>query len=311
MNSPALPRSPAARAIASTVADYFSLSYEGTSRTPVCTPACPRSATASPRLGVGRGGKVAIDVDALSRSLATLAASGSVARGSSAVAASPLSFAAAGACLSRPATMFPPSSSPALHSTRETVTVRTPSSSPSERRRPSVLRISDLPPLVLPYSRGINPSSASSTASSTASSFRMENLNLLGLGLGLGLDEGEMVMRRRGSESTVEGESGSECETVMGGGRGGGGSRWSTSGSESESGEEGEGYESWGLGKAEGGGGGGLNRIPFVHLFSSPPPSPFKAYRLLTFVRRDVGRTPYPERNAWIEDGDVEALYGY
>ncbi|BGP12962.1 hypothetical protein JCM10213v2_000879 [Rhodosporidiobolus nylandii] len=130
MNSPAAARSPAARAIAASVADYFSLAAggEGATRTPVTTPAAVGGGLAtamnSPRRGLGVSAGNGLDVGALSRSLNALAGD------TTPIAPSPLSFSAAGACLSA-------ASTPA------------PASSLSARRRPS-LRICDLPPLVMP-----------------------------------------------------------------------------------------------------------------------------------------------------------------
>ncbi|GAA5870232.1 hypothetical protein JCM1840_001596 [Sporobolomyces johnsonii] len=128
MNSPRSPAPNAAAArIGAVVADYFSAgNYEGSTRTPITTPAAV-GALNSPRYGF-MAGLGALDLHRLDQTLSGLV---------DGVASSPvvggLSFAAAGSALS--------ASSPAPP---------TPAtSSLSARRRPS-LRISDLPPLVMP-----------------------------------------------------------------------------------------------------------------------------------------------------------------
>ncbi|GAA6005525.1 hypothetical protein JCM10207_005236 [Rhodosporidiobolus poonsookiae] len=135
------PRSPAARAAVEYFSAGFGGGYEGATRTPVATPAAVGTAfpagcgTAlnSPRRGLGLSlhagaGSGALDAAALARSLHALAGE------STPVAPSPLSFAAAGAAFAPPAVASTSASS---------------AGSLSARRRPS-LRISDLPPLVMP-----------------------------------------------------------------------------------------------------------------------------------------------------------------
>ncbi|GAA5985926.1 hypothetical protein JCM11641_004830 [Rhodosporidiobolus odoratus] len=183
MNSP---RSPAARAIAANVTDYFSSAnggYEGSSRTPVTTPAAAGTFTAlnSPRRGLNGAVGNPFDASALARTLNALQTNRTP------VATSPLSFSVAGACLSG-ASAFGTAA---------------PSSSLSARRRPS-LRISDLPPLVMPaptldtlhlMARGISETSYEGSdaetvvdcAGFTPGATEVDAEDYLGLGHGLGL----------------------------------------------------------------------------------------------------------------------------
>ncbi|GAA5853582.1 hypothetical protein JCM8547_002512 [Rhodosporidiobolus lusitaniae] len=121
------PRSPAARAIANNVADYFSLSYEGNTKTPLNTPA-PSASVSSRRHGTAR-----LDVLALERTLNGLKDLSTL---KTPTERTPMSFTAAGACLAP--------SSPIRSSSLSSKS----SGSLSARRRPE-LRISDLPPLVM------------------------------------------------------------------------------------------------------------------------------------------------------------------
>ncbi|GAA6043134.1 hypothetical protein JCM8097_004333 [Rhodosporidiobolus ruineniae] len=156
-------RTPAGRLV--TTGDYFTAGYEGFTRTPLSTPA-PAPATApsalnSPslrRAGLSAATQGNLDMSGLSRSLAGLSSTGGEEH------PSPFSFAAAGASLS---SSSPPSAPSSL----------------SARRRPS-LRISDLPPLVLP--------------SPPAVELELENLHLMD----------------RGASGSTAGE-GSEAETVV------------------------------------------------------------------------------------------------
>jgi len=143
----ASPRTPGGRKAArieAAVTDYFSAgNYEGSTRTPISTPA-PLGVGApynSPHIGfalaVAESKQQGLDLSSLDASLAALGggqASPALSSTQSPYSNNyPMSFAFAGSALSQHRRTFSPN----------------PSSSLSSRRRPS-LRISDLPPVVLP-----------------------------------------------------------------------------------------------------------------------------------------------------------------
>ncbi|GAA5892472.1 hypothetical protein JCM6882_005624 [Rhodosporidiobolus microsporus] len=232
------PRSPAAWAIANEVRDYFSAAngskYEGTTRTPVATPAVGLGASInSPRRGMKLevcGGIHGFDPSALAASLATVSTTaGTNAVSSKAAPASTggyQSFTAAGACLA------PPSPTRATASSA-------PSNSLSARRKPS-LRISDLPPLVLHTPTPTYPSFPSSVSYQLDAALSLENLKRLGM------SEAEM-QRAVSAASSCACTEASEAETVVAMVAG---------------------------------------QVMFVDGKRVP--------------------TPYPERKAWLEDGDAE-----
>ncbi|GAA5844463.1 hypothetical protein JCM3766R1_007132 [Sporobolomyces carnicolor] len=163
----ASPRTPGGRKAArieAAVTDYFSVgTYEGSTRTPISTPA-PRGVGVpcnSPHIGfalaVAESKQEGLDLSSLDASLAALGGGGRSPALSPSSSPYPMSFAFAGATLSNHARTF---NSP------------NPSSSLSSRRRPS-LRISDLPPVVLNDLRSLDqlmvPSSNMSRGDSDAS----------------------------------------------------------------------------------------------------------------------------------------------
>jgi len=138
------PRTPGGRnaaRIEAAVTDYFSAgNYEGSCRTPAATPAgfgmgVPLN---SPRIGFalacgGAGSKNRLDLSQLDASLAALGQASPQLNSIQSPYISSISFAAAGSALAHHVATSSPN----------------PSSSLSSRRRPS-LRISDLPPMVMP-----------------------------------------------------------------------------------------------------------------------------------------------------------------
>ncbi|GAA5876105.1 hypothetical protein JCM16303_007023 [Sporobolomyces ruberrimus] len=203
--SPRTPGGRKAARIEAAVTDYFSVGvYEGSTRTPISTPA-PLGVGApvnSPRIGfalaVAESKQQGLDLSSLDASLAALG--GGHASPPLASMHSPytnnysMSFGAAAAALSH--RTFSPN----------------PSSSLSSRRRPS-LRISDLPPVVLPdlhsldqlsvpsedMSRADSDASATTTSSEiTLTARRVYAGNTPGGGLvGLGFAGGESVNGKR------------------------------------------------------------------------------------------------------------------
>ncbi|GAA5947096.1 hypothetical protein JCM3765_002152 [Sporobolomyces pararoseus] len=200
----ASPRTPGGRRAArieAAVTDYFSTTiYEGSTRTPISTPA-PLGVGApfnSPHIGfalaVAESKQQGLDLSSLDASLAALGggqASPALSAHSSPYSNNyPMSFAFAGSALSHARTFSP-----------------NPSSSLSSRRRPS-LRISDLPPVVLPdlhsldqltvpsegMTRGDSDASATTTSSEvTLTARRVYAGNTPGGGglIGLGFGGGE------------------------------------------------------------------------------------------------------------------------
>ncbi|GAA5922247.1 uncharacterized protein JCM15063_003233 [Sporobolomyces koalae] len=145
----ASPRTPGGRKAArieAAVTDYFSAGiYEGATRTPISTPA-PLGMNVpfnSPRVGFAlqsaESKQVGLDLSSLDASLAALGQASPALSSTQSPYISSMSFAAAGSAL-------------AYH--RATCSPN-PSSSLSSRRRPS-LRISDLPPVVLPDLHSLN-----------------------------------------------------------------------------------------------------------------------------------------------------------
>ncbi|GAA6007309.1 hypothetical protein JCM11491_003084 [Sporobolomyces phaffii] len=204
----ASPRTPGGRKAAiieAAVTDYFSVgAYEGSTRTPISTPA-PLGVGApynSPRIGfalaVAESKQRGLDLSSLDASLAALGQASPALSSPNANAYGPMSFAAAGSALSHHH----------HHHARSFASPNAQQSSLSSRRRPS-LRISDLPPVVLPdlhsldqlavpsrdMARGDSDASATTTSSEiTLTSRRVYAGNtpgggaggLVGLGFGPG-----------------------------------------------------------------------------------------------------------------------------
>ncbi|GAA5896513.1 uncharacterized protein JCM6883_006929 [Sporobolomyces salmoneus] len=199
--SPRTPGGCKAARIEAAVTDYFSVgNYEGSTRTPISTPA-PLGVGApynSPRIGfalaVAESKQQGLDLSSLDASLAALGGGQASPALSSSQSPYPMSFAFAGSALSSHPRTFSPN----------------PSWSLSSRRRPS-LRISDLPPVVLPdlhsldqlsvpssnMSRGDSDASATTTSSEVTLTGRRAYAGntpggggLIGLGFGGGESSG-------------------------------------------------------------------------------------------------------------------------